>query len=98
MDRLQRGAIMSWERFWSLKPESLILWLAVLAAMIAIAAYLVLKFRAKTLQHEPRASEMLSKFRELHSRGELTDEEFRTIKTTLTVQLQKELNDNGKTG
>jgi uncharacterized membrane protein len=89
---------MGWERFWSLEPERLILWLAVLAAMIAVAAYLIMKIRAKTLQREPPASEMLSKFRELHSRGELTDEEFRTIKTTLTAQLHKELNDGGKTG
>ena len=89
---------MSWDRFWSMRPEILIVWLAVLAAMIAVAAYLILKIRAKTLQHEPETSELLSKFRDLHSQGELTDEEFRTIKTTLSAELQKELNDNGKTG
>jgi uncharacterized membrane protein len=89
---------MSWDRFWSMRPEILIVWLAVLAAMIAVAAYLILKIRAKTLQHEPETSELLSKFRDLHSQGELTDEEFRTIKTTLCAQLQKELNDSGKTG
>jgi uncharacterized membrane protein len=88
---------MSWDRFWSIQPERLILWLAVLAALIAVAAYFVMKIRAKTVQHEPEASEMLSKFRDLHSQGELTDEEFRTIKTTLSAQLQKELNDSGKT-
>ena len=89
---------MGWDRFWSMKPESLIVWLAVLAALIAVAAYLLMKIRSKTVQHEPQASELLSKFRDLHSQGELTDEEFRTIKTTLTVQLQQELKDSGKTG
>ena len=36
--------------------------------------------------------------RELHSQGELSDEEFRTIKTNLATQLQDELNDNGEKG
>jgi hypothetical protein len=89
---------MGWDRLWSLQPEGIVVWLAVLAAMIAVAAYFILKFRAKTLQNEPPASELLSKFRDLHSQGELTDEEFRTIKTTLSAQLQRELNDSGKTG
>jgi uncharacterized membrane protein len=89
---------MGWDRFWSLRPESLVMWLAVLAALIAVAAYFILKIRAKTLQHEPPASELLSKFRDLHSQGELTDEEFRTIKTTLAAQLQRELNDSEGTG
>jgi uncharacterized membrane protein len=78
--------------------EGLILWLAILAALIAVAVYVILKIRAKTLQNEPRTSEILSKFRDLHSQGELSDEEFRTIKTTLAADLQKELNDSGKTG
>jgi uncharacterized membrane protein len=88
---------MIWDRFWAMKPESLIIWLAVLAAMIAVGIYFIKKIRTKTLQHEPVASELLSKFRDLHSQGELTDEEFRTIKTTLTAQLQNELKGNGKT-
>lgn len=89
---------MNWDRFWSLKPESLIMWLAVLAALIAVGVYVLMKIRSKTLQNEPQSSELLSKFRDLHSEGELSDEEFRTIKTTLTAQLQKELNSGSKTG
>ncbi len=89
---------MTWERFWSSEPESLVLWFAILAVMIAVAFYFIRKIRPKTVQNEPGASEMLSKFRDLHSEGELSDEEFRTIKTTLAVQLQKELNDGGKRG
>jgi uncharacterized membrane protein len=89
---------MIWDRFWALKPEELILWFAVLAALIAIAFYLLKKIRAKTVQQEPQASELLSKFRDLHTEGELSDEEFRTIKTALSAKLQRELNDSGKTG
>jgi uncharacterized membrane protein len=89
---------MAWDRFWSLGPEKMVLWLAVLAAMIAVAAYLIMKIRPKAVQNEPAASELLSKLRELHSQGELSDEEFRTIKTTLSAQLQQELKGSGKKG
>ena len=41
---------------------------------------------------------MLTKFRDLHSKGELSDEEFRTIKTKLADQLRAELKDTDETG
>ena len=43
------------------------------------------------------ASELLTKFRELHVRGSLSDDEYRTIKTKLATQFEAELNDNDKT-
>jgi uncharacterized protein HemY len=89
---------VTWEQLRALEPEWLVVSFALLAIMTAIAAYVILKIRAKTLQREPRASELLSKFREMHSRGVLTDAEFRTIKTALAEQLQKELNDNSERG
>ena len=89
---------MTWEQLRALEPERLIISFALLAIMIAIAGYVISKIRAKTLQREPRASELLSKFREMHSRGVLTDAEFRTIKTALAEQLQKELNDISERG
>jgi uncharacterized membrane protein len=89
---------VTWERFWDLEPEWLIVWLAVLASLIVVAVYILSKIRTKTIQREPAASELLSKFRDLHSRGELTDEEFRTIKTTLATQLHEEINEDGPAG
>ena len=89
---------MTWEQLRALEPERLIVSFALLAIMIAIAAYVISKIRVKTVQREPRASELLSKFREMHSRGVLTDAEFRTIKTALAEQLQKELNDISERG
>jgi uncharacterized membrane protein len=86
------------ERFWQTGPEGLVLWSAILAILVAIAWYVIGKIRPKSLQKERKASDWLSKCRELNSEGELTDEEFRTIKTTLATQLQDELNDNGKEG
>ena len=68
---------------------------AALAILVAIGIYFAGKIKAKAVQKEPLASELLTKFREMHSRGVLSDEEFRTIKTTLTAQLRDEVKDNG---
>ena len=78
--------------------RQLVIWLAVLAASVAVAIYVIDKVRGAPAQQEPKASELISKFRDLHSRGQLSDAEFRTIKTTLAAELQEELNDNGETG
>jgi uncharacterized membrane protein len=86
------------ERFWEAVPEELVLWVALLAILVAVAIYLIGKIRPKTVQKERQTSQWLSKCRELHSRGELSDEEFRTIKTNLALQCQDELNDNGEEG
>jgi uncharacterized membrane protein len=92
-------------RFWAACPDGIVLWVVVLVAILALYVGLYVwyhritkKIRSKTLQKEPVASEWLSKFRELHSQGELSDEEFRTIKTTLAAQLQDELSSNGGKG
>jgi len=76
----------------------LVILAAILANLVAVAVYVAKKFRAEALQNEPPASELISKFRDLHSRGDLTDSEFRTIKTTLADQLQDELKGNDETG
>ena len=76
----------------------LVVWLAVLAILVAIAYYVIGKIRAESVQQEPGASELLSKFRDLHSQGDLSETEFRTIKTTLAARLQDELKDDEETG
>jgi uncharacterized membrane protein len=77
---------------------NLLFWVAVFVVLVFAAVYVLSKIRARTVQQEPLASEMMSKFRELHSRGGLSDAEFRTIKTTLTARLQQELKDNEQKG
>jgi hypothetical protein len=75
-----------------------VLWIALLAAVVVGGIHCIGKIRAKAIQQEPTASDLLTKFRELHSQGVLSDAEFRTIKTALTVQLQQELKGNDETG
>jgi len=85
-------------RILQIPGAELVLWTALGAILIAVAVYVVGKIRPKSVQQEPMASELMSKFRDLHSQGVLSDQEFRTIKTTLAARLQEELKDTGETG
>jgi uncharacterized membrane protein len=80
------------------EAEELVLWIAGLAVLLAVAIYVIERVRATPAQHEPTASELLAKCRESHSRGELSDEEFRTIRTKLGSRLREELKDDGEEG
>ena len=90
---------MSGFRAWFDGPVAqLVVWVALLAILVAVAVYVLGKIRAASAQQEPGESEMLSKFRELHAKGELSDAEFRTIKTKLATRLQEKIKGNGETG
>jgi len=78
--------------------QNLVAGVAALAILVAIGTYVAGNIRAKAVQKELTANELLTKFREMHSRGVLSDEEFRTIKTTLTDRLQIELRGKDETG
>ena len=84
----------SMSEFFQDSVVQLIIWVSVISVMVVVAVYVSLRIRAEPVQQEPVASEMLSKFRELRGQGDLSEEEFRTIKTTLAEQLQEELKDN----
>jgi len=77
---------------------SVVFLLALTAVLIAVGAYVIGKVRAGLKQQEPDASAWLSKFKELHAVGQLSDEEFRTIKAMLAKRLQHELNDTDAPG
>lgn len=74
-----------------------VLWSTALAVILAVGAYLIGKVRAMR-RTEPPTSEHLTNFRELHSRGQLSDEEFKSIKGLLAQRLQKEWTRNGEDG
>ena len=69
---------------------------ALTATLIACGVYVIGRVRAGINRKEPPASEWLTKFKDLHSRGELSDEEYRTIKAMLTDRLQREFNSTDK--
>jgi len=72
--------------------SEVVLWVAAGAAMAAVGFYLIGKIRGAFRQSEREPGILLDNFRELHSQGELTDEEYRTIKAKLASQLRDRWN------
>lgn len=75
-----------------------VLWSAVLAALLAVGGFLIVKLRTMRREEPPAASDMLTEFRDLHARGKLSDEEFKSIKNRLAQRLQEEWTRNGEKG
>jgi hypothetical protein len=67
--------------------------LTALAVLVAAGLYVISRIRAGRIERPPSASDLMSEFRDLHRRGELSDEEFKTIKGTLAGRLQREIKD-----
>jgi uncharacterized membrane protein len=85
-------------KFLEVQAPQLVFWVAVGAVLVAVVIYVLGKIRGQSAQQEPTASELMSKFRELHAKGVLSDAEFRTIKTRLAARLGDEVKDNGEIG
>jgi uncharacterized membrane protein len=73
------------------------LWFAVILALLALAIAGLRRWRESSADDQPASTELLIKFRELHARGGLSDDEYRTIKTKLATPSDAELNINDKT-
>jgi uncharacterized membrane protein len=74
------------------------LWFAVILVLMALAIAALRRWRGDAADDQPGNSELLTKFRELHARGGLSDDEYRTIKTKLATQIDTELSANDKKG
>jgi uncharacterized membrane protein len=85
-------------KFWEVQAPQLVFWIAMGAILLAVLIYVVGKIRGQSAQQEPTTSELISKFRELHSKGVLSDAEFRTIKSRLAARLGDEVKDNSEIG
>ena len=72
--------------------------LGVIFAITVAGLYVVRKFRVRAESTEPVTSDLTSTFRDLHSEGQLSEEEYRTIRTVLATKVQAELNNNGGEG
>ena len=72
--------------------------LAAIFVMTAIGFAVVRSYRGGKAEDRLGSSDLMSKFRDLHEEGGLSDEEFRTIKTKLARELKAELNDNSSSG
>ena len=65
----------------------------VLVIVILTSIYVVKKFRGRIDEDMPGPIEHMSFFREIYDEGDITETEFRTIKTVLSEQLEGALND-----
>ncbi len=72
-------------------PESrLVILVASTASLMAIGFYVIRKVRPSGEDDRLTTNDMMSKFRELHGEGGLSDDEYRTIKTNLNERLKEE--------
>ncbi len=76
----------------------LVIAMTVVAMLSAVGWYVVSKFRGGSGKEQPTSSEMLTNLHEMRQQGDVTEEEFRTIKTHLSARLKDELNDNKQQG
>jgi hypothetical protein len=72
-------------------------WFAVILGLLALAIAGLRRWRGDAADDQPSASELLTKFRELHARGGLSDHEYRTIKAKLATEVDSKLTSNDKT-
>jgi uncharacterized membrane protein len=68
------------------------LWFAVIFALLALLLVGMRRWRGGASDAQLTPSELLTKFRELHGRGGLSDDEYRTIRTKLASQVEGKLN------
>ena len=78
-------------KFLTTTEAQAVLYVSALLVLMTIGYYIVLRFRDRTDKDHLAASEQLTNFREIHQKGDISDAEYRTIKTTLGEQLQDEL-------
>ena len=79
-------------------PAQLVIWTTVLLVLVAVAWYVVGRFRDHAVDDRLTANELLTNFKELHQQGDINDAEYRTIKTALGAKLRQELEDSESKG
>ena len=74
-----------------------VIWSTVLVIVILTSIYVVKKFRDQIDEDMPGPIEHMSFFREIYDEGDITETEFRTIKTVLSEQLEGASNEPDET-
>ena len=77
--------------FWAIREVQIVVNVAVLAIIVGVGFYLISRIRGRFRQSDEGASFLLENFRELHPGGQLSDEEYRNIKSKLAARLRDEL-------
>jgi uncharacterized membrane protein len=69
------------------------LWIASILVLFALAILFLRKWRGSSAEDQHDPTELLTKFREIHVQGGLSEDEYRTIKTKLATKIDTKLND-----
>jgi len=67
--------------------------MGMLIGLVIVAVLIVQRFRGSAVRSESSTPELISNFQEMHSRGDITDADYRKIKSVLGDQLHSELKD-----
>jgi uncharacterized membrane protein len=73
------------------------LWMGVLIGLVVLGVLVVQRFRGSANGAAGEAKELATNFEEMHSRGDITDADYRKIKSVLGNQLQARMKDGHKT-
>jgi hypothetical protein len=79
-----------------LSPETLtqaMLGLGVLIGMVVVGVVIVQKFRGGAMDKGVSTNELMANFQEMRGRGDISDADFRKIKSVLGAELHSELKD-----
>lgn len=76
-------------KFFQTEHAQLTLWCAAAAALVAVGFYIIRRFPRGEENGKLRTSDMMTSFRDLHAGGELSDDEYRTIKGKLATRLKE---------
>ena len=74
------------------------IWLSVLFGLIVVAWLVVQRFRGGAASEGQTAGDMLTKFQEMRQEGDISEKEYRTIKSVLGEQLQRDVKDGKNKG
>ena len=74
----------------------MVIWVTVLLILLVVGYYLVMKFRDQSGEDRLTSNQLLTNFREMNEQGDISDTEFRQLKTVLGDQLTEELTDTGE--
>ena len=65
--------------------------MAILLGLVVVGVVVVQRFRGRSAGGGPATSELLTKFQEMHRAGEIDEKEYRTIKSVLGSELQRDV-------
>ena len=69
-----------------------------LIALVLAGVIIVQRFRGSMADKALDANELLGNFQEMHSRGDITDADYRKIKSVLGARLHSDLKDDKEKG